>query len=57
MISHSDFTTVRTTDPDGNLFEVRHDGSHTLTLSEEYKQKMAENNGVTTYKKVHKRYY
>jgi len=48
-ISHKNGTVVDTTDPDGNRFIIRNDGSHTVELSEQYQQNQAK---ITKYGKV-----
>lgn len=53
-MSHSNFITVRAEDPDGNKFCVRNDGSQTVTLSQQYEEKMKNLGNVAGYGKVSK---
>ena len=52
LLSHSDYVTVQTQDPDGNQFTVRHDGTHDVTLSQQYQEKMKNTDSLHVYSKV-----
>lgn len=52
LLSHSDYVTVQTQDPDGNQFTVRHDGTHDVTLSQQYQEKVKNTDSVHAYSKV-----
>lgn len=52
QMSHCDYVTVKTEDPDGNMFTVRNDGSNCVTTSEQYQEKIKNSNNVKVYTKV-----
>ena len=51
-MSHCDYITVKTEDPDGNTFTVCNDGTNSVTLSDQYQEKIKNSGNVTTYNKV-----
>lgn len=55
-ISHCGYITVKTEDPDGNVFTVRNDGSNSVTLSDQYQEKVKNSGNHTVYSKVRKRH-
>ncbi|XP_067947410.1 sperm-associated antigen 17-like [Watersipora subatra] len=56
-MSHCDFTTVETEDPDGNRFSVYNDGTNNVTLSEQYQEQIKNSGAPAVYNKHAPRFF